>query len=887
MRQLKAAAVRAALSTFCSFILLATAYARADEPAPRPFDISPQSLATALSEFARQSQQEILFAPEVVAQKLSSGVRGTMQPLAALKLLLKDSALTFTTTEKGAVLVGAPPSGGTTPVSSGDEKVAPKATGEGATKENRAPEGTQQKSMDDRIRTAQVEQGVTAGDSSVGKQGNTQNDARPRELDQIIVTAQKRTEMLSKAPMAVSALDMSQLQDAGVVNIKDLTSAVPDVQIHTIGLDSFVGINIRGISNYDYSGKSDPAVSTYIDGVYVGLSQGFATELYDLQRVEVLRGPQGTLYGRNATGGNVNVITADPKPSFSAAADVSYGNYNDVQTHGMVNVRLTDELFIRAAFITHRNDGYFDTRGYTARNYGASDDFGGRLTALWTPSGAFKWRLSIDDFISEGTPWASIDTGADGKPLNGLPVYKQPVSSDPEPENYIRSSTIRSRMDWNITDSLTASYVAGYQVLDTHYSWATTGNLSAPATPAWVQYDRGHGYAHSHELDVNYDSNTLKNVFGGSYYLQEGPRHSTRGIFNAIALDEKGDQPSPGIRKKAWGIFEQATYSLIDHLRITGGLRYSKESQVVDDSNVFYCSASTYPGLTLLGVAALTAASPGCSPSNSPSGSGSWSNVSWKAGIEGDISDRALAYLSVTTGFKSGGLQPNVRPGISTTYRPEEVRNYELGFKTRLFDDSANVRVALFYEDYTDLQVFQLVSTPQGISLVTTNAAKAGIYGTEIEGEWNLSPVDHIRGFVNYLHATYTNYKNTRDPLTNEIVASLDGNQLPNAPQESIRLQYSHDFTLPNNGTVTPQAAVYWQSFSYLNAFNDSYFRVNPYTKTDLSLTYADPSGRWKLAAYVDNLEDHAVRTGEFTGAGVYSDFAPPRLFGVRISYQQ
>jgi len=712
-------------------------------------------------------------------------------------------------------------------------------------------------------------------------------------VEEVIVTASKRSELLSKTPVAVSALDTNQLKDSGVVTLKDLTSAVPDVQIHTIGVDSFVGITIRGISNLDYSGNADPAVSTYIDGMYIGLSQGFANELYDLERVEVLRGPQGTLYGRNATGGNVNVITADPKNAFAASADVSYGNYNDIQVHGMVNIPVNDELQVRAAFMTHRNDGYFDDLGTTARNYGMSDDFGARLTGLWKPNSSFKWRLSLDGFVSKGTPWASIETGADGKPVNGLPVYQQPVGPDPQPDNYIRNLAVRSRMDWNASDSISVAYIAGYQSLNAYYDWATTGQPGAPANTGWEQYVQYSSTFQSHELNISYDSKALKNVFGGSFFYQNSPPSVGAGIYNAIdynytTVPTAAAQDST---KRAWGIFDQATYSVTDRLRFTGGVRFSSERQFIGAGLASIgCITNGTSSLTLYQYRTLTTVPAGCF--NSPpsaSGSGSWSSVTWKAGLDFDVNERTLAYVSAATGFKSGGVQPSTPAPLPLTFDPEKVINYEFGVKTRLREDSLNLRAAVFYEDYTNLQVFQLVPTPAtgGLTLVTLNAAKAGIYGMELESEWRLSAVDQIRGFANYLHATYTEFHNAYDGRTSSIIPSLDGNQLPNAPQESFRIQYTHDFALPSGATITPLAAVYWQSRSYLQAFNTPLYQVNAYSKTNMSLTYTDASAHWKYAAYVDNLENKAIRTSNWADAGgVYSDFAPPRTYGVRVSYQ-
>lgn len=715
----------------------------------------------------------------------------------------------------------------------------------------------------------------------------TQDDSSSTALQEVRVTASKRSEALSKSPLAVSALSLNQLQDAGVVAVKDLTSAVPNVQIHTIGVDSFVGITIRGISNQDYSGTADPAVSTYIDGVYVGLSQGFASELYDLERLEVLRGPQGTLYGRNATGGNLNIITADPKPEFGASADIAFGNHNDVQSHGMVNLPLSDTFKLRGAVMLHRNDGYFDSRGTTARNYGASDDFGGRLTALWTPTADFKWRFSLDQFVSQGTPWASIQTGEDGKPVNGLPIYDQPISSDPEPDNYIRNFSVRSRMDLNLGDAWSLAYTSGYQNLDAHYWWATTGQVAAPADTGWKQFVGYSASFQTHEIDVNFDTERLKNTFGGSYFEQRGPYGPGAGVYPAIGYESVSYGPFGRPHKSAWGVFDQATYSLTDRLRVTGGVRYSSENQSEPFGQSIACVGSPLPYATLQEMLALTSVPEGCFLSTSPAGKGTSTSTTWKAGLELDASDATLTYLSVSTGFKSGGVQPSVPAPLPTTFKPEKVTNYELGVKTHLLDSSLNIRTALFYEDYTDLQVFQIMPLESGIALVTDNAAKAAIYGIELEYEWRLSPLDQISGFINYLHATYTEYEGAVDGRTGAVVGSLSGNQLPNAPEKSLRLQYSHDFKFGNGGKLTPLVAFYWQSSSYMRELNEPLYEIDSYSKTNASLTYVDPTSHWRVSAFADNLENEAVRNSSWASAGmVYSDYGQPRTYGLRVSVE-
>jgi iron complex outermembrane receptor protein len=828
---------------------------RAADPAPTAqtiqFEIKPQPLSAALTAFGLQSHQQILFTPEIANGKTSQGVKGVLTADAALARLLSGTGLSSSKSADGMVLV-----------SQADAKGASAPSG---------PLGAPSGASNDQTQSSQPNKSVSIQTAA--------------SLEEVVVTAEKRTELLSKTPIAVSALNMSQLQDAGVDAVSGLTSTVPDLQIHTVGVDGFFGVTLRGISNLAYDPRANPAVSTYLDGVYVDLPQSLADEVYDLSRIEVLRGPQGTLYGRNSTGGNVNIITADPQPTFNAEADTSYGSYNDTLTHAMVNMPVTDTLAVRAALMSHRSDGYFSTEGTTARNYGAADDWAGRLTALWTPTDSFRWRVSFDDVYSHGTPPASIETGANQLPLNGLSPYHQPVIDDPEPDNYVQSQNLRSRMDWTAAENLTLTYVMGYQHLYQYFDWATTGQIGAPENTAYQQYTSLGASSQSHEVDATYLSDKLKNVLGGTYFYDTIDLNAYA-VYPLALVDENLLTPEP-TKKISWGVFDQATYSLLKDLRLTGGIRYSHDYQSQPETVFLYCFPPI-PNLTVYQSQFLTPNSPGCAVSPTPAGSGTWSKVTWKGGLEYDLNPSTLTYASVTTGYKQGGVQPGLPAVFPATFQPETVTNYEVGAKTHLFGDSLNLRVAAFYEDYTNVQTFQLVTLQNVIGLATSNAGAARIYGTELESEWNPTQVDHLAGFLTYLHARYTNYTNAVDPRNESvIIPSLDGSELPNAPELSARLQYNHEFRLPGGGAISPQAAVYWQSTSYTQAINIDVYKVSAYSKTDLQLRYTDPSTRWNVSAYVTNLENHPVRTGDYSGSNtVFSDFAPPRLFGVRVSYQ-
>ena len=691
------------------------------------------------------------------------------------------------------------------------------------------------------------------------------------QLEEIIVTAQKREETLLKVPVAVSVLTQEQLRDQGVASLADLGSTVPNVDIKTLGFTDAIQIAVRGITNNDFNESGNPAIATYIDGFYVGRSEGLGGALYDLQRVEILRGPQGTLYGRNSTGGNVNIITADPQPTLGGSADISHGNYSDLLVHAMVNIPVSDTLAIRAAFMSHQSNGYYDTLGSTQRGYGAADDHAGRLTILWTPTGNFKWRLSADDFVSNGTPGLNITTGPDGKPLDGLPVLKQPTLDHLEPYNHMNNFLIRSRMEWQFSDHFSLAYVAGYQ--DVNFA-AQVG--IGPNLLDSLRRDPFQSY--SHEIDLNFDSGAFRNTAGATYFNLSTSSPDT---FRFPAADLAYGLARPDrVKTEAWGIFDQATYSVNDSLRVIGGLRYSSETQHALGALSYFCPISDFPNapLSLYG----TVFGPGCTTGTVIPAGGKWSNVNWKAGLEYDLSSHTSSYLTATTGFKSGGANIGFNTPVPN-FKPEKVINYEFGIKTRLLDDRVSLNTALFFENYTDLQVTQLTQ----YNTITENAAGAHIYGIENEATFRVTKHDEFSGFLNYLQGTYTRYQNAVDQLTGKVFPSLAGNHLPNSPVVSLKFQYLHNFDLPNGGTLTPTVWTYWQSKNYLREFNLPIDRVADYSKTNANLTYMDPSKHWKLQGYVRNLENNVVRNEGFSAAGAYfSSYDAPRTFGVLFSYQ-
>jgi iron complex outermembrane recepter protein len=697
------------------------------------------------------------------------------------------------------------------------------------------------------------------------------------EIQEVVVTAEKTATPLSKTPIAVSAISQEQLTNAGVLSPSDLAVATPNVQIEAFPYTGALYVAIRGIVSKDWTETGDSDVGMYIDGVATPRAYGLDGAFYDLDRVEILRGPQGTLYGKDATAGNMNIITATPTQKFAAAADAGYGNYNDVSAHGMVNIPLTDTLAIRGSVVFHKNEGYFDTQGTTIRNYGLDHEYGGRISALWTPSDSFTWKVSVDDFISHNTEWLAIATGADGQPIGGGSIYNRPTFSTPEPTQDINNLMARSRMEWQMSKAWALTYVAGVQTVDQTFATQlpVTNELFANPGPTGEMDSHGTNQNKNqyHELNLKYDDGRIRNLSGLNYYTE-----STYSIYNNAIIPDDFNEVivEPNAKDSGWGVFDQATYNLRDDLRLTAGIRESKDYKNVNAKYFAICPVDYF----YAGGALSSTCTAG--PWN---GKGSWSAFTWKVGVDYDVTDKVMAYATVSTGYKAGGINQTA-PGPDQQFQPEHNTNYEAGLKGRYLDGKATLNADFFYESYKDIDVNFWVFDSSGGTFLTENAARAAIYGPELEGSLLITSADRIDAFANYLHATYTDYQNAKDPLTS-IYYNLSGSSLPNAPKGSGRLQYSHEFKLPDGATVTPMAAVYYQTVSYLREFNLADDRVPAYSKTSLRLTYASASDQWEVQGYVDNLENKAVRVGVENLIGAYDSwYAPPRTFGVTVKYK-
>jgi iron complex outermembrane receptor protein len=800
--------------------------------------------------------------------------------------------------------------------------------------------------------TAAYAQTSPQTDTSASAANSGQAETSTGALEDIVVTATRRETNLQSTPIAVSAFSQATLDRQQVNNVTDLARFVPSLQFTQQGDQSAVLLTLRGIGNDSaYTEVADPEVAIYIDGVYSSRAQGASVLFYDLERAEVLRGPQGTLFGRNATVGALSLITAKPTlDRFYGNVEAIAGDYNRFGSRGAINIPVSDSLALRFAFVTEQHDGYADFQpapnvpnvdpaAYitSGKKYYAVDQKSARISALFQPSSKFRWLVSAEGFLDRGAPViALLQT-----PRPGTSLYS--TLSDTAPDTHRYSWAVRSNATYDLTDHAQVTYIAGF----TRIGGSTQTDADAGALPPTGGFDPVSGlqlylggfgenrtvYSKydfmSHELQLKSTGENKFDYILGGYYSHEK---------NQIRFDvDQRDGYRDGATRAFVGSFIQAdreidsyagfgqvTWNVTKALRLTGGLRYTRDyKKDVGGRNVttFGCPApgdpsctvnlfGAYPDATAAQLVALLNAQGGNFSISNNDVKGHWGKLTYLARVDADLAEGILGYASISSGFKSG----NIQDGGETT-DPESLTNYELGFKAKLFDRRVTFNAAAYYSDFKGYQVNQVRTTRDAngntiaSQIVTENAKGATAYGLEAELVANVTNHDRLQ-FSGSLQKTKLKDLATIDGRfdnSSDVTAirQLAGNELAHAPRFSATATYEHDFELPNGGSITPRATVHYETKSYLTFFDgDRTNRVvngvpvyygtafdtqKAYSKTDLAIRYNAPEEKYMVELFVQNLEDKAVRTSAATfGPTRYppvflSNLQAPRTFGARI----
>jgi iron complex outermembrane receptor protein len=717
------------------------------------------------------------------------------------------------------------------------------------------------------------------------------------EIEEIVITAQRYEETLQKSSLSLQVLSGEELQRGAVTQATDLNRLVPGLQIGTGGGAS--QIYIRGVGDFAASALSNPAVAVNVDGVYISRPQGVNSNFYDLERLEVLRGPQGTLYGRNASGGALNLITRKPSlDGLSGDIALTLGDYDLIDAEGAINVPLGDTLALRAAVKVVERDGYLSD--------GTDDDErqAGRLHLLWQPSDAVSLLLSGDIAKEEGSgpgyvqlpgaPGTDEWTSASSPEANAVLAATPPIGFLVAP---IGDDSFRDNTFWNVSAEL--NWDLGFALL-TVIPGYRDAEISERNYPAGLRNTIPEATSEQFTFEARLSDATenLKWVAGLYYYDED--QSAEQQIFQGFLQDNTGFYFP---KTESYAAFGQGTFAVTEEMRLIAGLRYTEEDRSVSGALFTNTPAAVPPGTPLPALLAEFG------------GDESFSDTTWKAGIEYDLTPENMLFVTASTGFKAGGFNQTVPP--MDTYDPEELLAYELGSRNRFMDDRLQLNFEVFYWDYTDNQIAHVIFDPLGnINLVTQNAGEATIQGANVDLQAAITPDDRLRFFIEYNDATYDHF--TYDtafsifgaPLFNPastgcqvgtpfpgpvfgtelVTIDCSGFELPRAQEWVASFGYDHTFRLGNGATLNAALSGQYGSERWLGFEFVPTQRADAYEVFDVDLTYAAPDGRWSLAAFVHNIGDEAVYSGGsvqgFAPPLVYATIGPPRTYGVTLNYR-
>lgn len=684
---------------------------------------------------------------------------------------------------------------------------------------------------------------------------------KKQQIEIILVTAQKRPEDVQKTPLAITSVSGEDIAEQGIRNARDLNGLIPNVVVNTNG--TATEFTIRGITSTNNTEVGNPAVGFHLDGVYLARPDAAGLALFDIERVEVLRGPQGTLYGRNATAGAINVITNKPKNKLEGSVMVGVGNYNSKRTEAMINAPFSDVFAIRAALAIEKHDGYMNSKNPLVgadKNTDDANTFAARIHALYKPNKDFSILLTADSMNAGGYGYGTtkLPLASTSGDAGRVVQASQQANTDNDYRGY------SAEANWTFGPA-TLTYLGSRREStrnEANYSAGNTARTQFNSSPSQT----------SHELRLASAGGSALMWVVGAYTFEEtnnitliGSLISSPALPPTLRVNQSFFQPD--VRAKANALFGQSTFAFTDKLNFTAGLRSTR-----DTTSRVGLSTQTITLTNQTPVAPTTRTINNASVSSS--------KVNWRLGVDYSMDKSTLFYASAATGYKAGSFFDGVKTAtFDNTFKPENVTTYELGLKMRGFDGTLQTNVALFKSDYKDLQVSFRGLVPGSISVVTVtqNAAKAGITGAEFESRW-LSPIGRFDLSLALLDAKYDSYN---PPNANPPV-NFTGNRLIKSPRVSGNLAYQYSWYLLG-GDITARLSSFYSAKYYHRPDNLELASQPSYTRTDVALTYTADKDVWYVQAYGKNLENRNVIAGIGGLLAPNAFLAPPRTFGARV----
>ncbi len=671
-------------------------------------------------------------------------------------------------------------------------------------------------------------------------------EAQASRVAEVVVTAEKREETLERTPISISALTTKALEVRTIKDVEDLSESVPGLSYNKVS--NFVQLAIRGISLEQVNLGGEPGVALHQDGVYLARPFVGDATFSDLARVEVLRGPQGTLYGRNATGGSINLISNEPASGFEGRLGVTYGNYTRVRTEGLINASLSEEIEARASFVFDQHDGY-TINLVNGRRVDTGRTGSGRAAIAFQPSPAVRLVLTAD-YVHENDTGPAFHVGD----IPGTaPALGGRTSSDPR-TIYIDGPASDRTTQWGLTGKLTWDLGAVKLTSISAYrdSWFhLQSDLDGTDFFLLNENLREEGRQWSEELQLaSQGDGRLKWIAGFYAFHENGTLHYDFPIpLFGTTITFVAHQKTTALAG-----FGQVNYAITPKLTAIVGLRYSNEDKTGDTFRVLFV-----PGSVAV--------------------KGNWSALTPKFSLEYQATDTNMLYALVARGFKSGGF--NTGSLQTNPYNPEYIWSGEVGSKNRFFDGRLQLNADAFYYRYTDLQVNQFAIGQTFI----TNAASAT--GKGIEAEFIAKPAAGLTvdGSVDYLDATFSRFMSADSFRPQLGVLDLSGNRLPLSPKFTAALGVQYDLEL-DAGVLTLRGDWDHKGDVFFTPFNESYAHAPATDLVNARLSFATRKGGWLVALFARNITNQiTIETTTVSGinGGTIVLYGPPRTYGVEL----
>ena len=747
-------------------------------------------------------------------------------------------------------------------------------------------------------------------------------------LEEIVVTAQKRDQSLQDVSVAVTAVSGDELKALGITDSFRLEILAPGLHLGMSGADPRPAL--RGARTQQVE-ANDVAISFYTDGLYRPRHGQALAGFVDVDRVEVLRGPQGTLFGRNSFGGLIHVISNKPDPS---ATDygfaVSGGDYSLAGFDGFFNAPLSDTSAVRFALKTETRDPFVEN--LTLGDDGGLKDsdmtyFRGQL--LFAPSDTLDLTLRVESWQDDSNGNGHFGYFVEGIPVNlstgmtngvsgtmrprigrsdecagtcgrygaGFDFVATPgpdtvalttgdpykIEQDTAPERDLSDLTLAGELNWS-TDFADLKATVAYMDYE-EYRWADC-DMSAYLTASCGNDITSETNMQEFQLTSNSDG-PLEWVVG-VFLLQEDLTNAFLWEDHASTMDNTPVSP-PDINMHAgWTLqirvdtsstagYGQASYALTDTTRVLGGVRYTKDDRDWQIYGQDPSNRSTY-SFTVL---------------STPDGEGDWSEVTWKVGGELDVGEDTMLYATVSTGFLAGNQQGAFNG--TNSYDEQTVTAFELGSKSLLADGRVRLNASFYVNQFEDLLATRFVDAGATTLAFTDNAGEIDAIGLEVELDWAVTDQLQLGARASMQQAEYGDFAlpnvfqeggETISGIANQF--QLDGLQVQNSPDFTATLLGSYLVDLGGSGTLIPSITVYYSSDYRVDDSNWFFGNQDAYTKTDLSVTWASVNQDWTARLWVTNLEDEAtlLKATRFGGDVAVTDYANPRMWGLTVGYR-